>query len=131
MANNWTVIRVYFYSMNFLLSQMLIHSFCFCSSSSRSKSRSKSPPQRRRKKYITSFGGNDDSDDGDGVVQGPALPPGFSGSDSTNTKPSATWSVLLSYLVSPATKGITWLDKPPDLAVAMFWKQFHNWIEQT
>jgi len=49
--------------------------------------------------YITSFGGNE-SDEGDGIVQGPALPPGFTlpaptgSSDGTNTKPSDPWSVL-------------------------------------
>ncbi|XP_052273610.1 CLK4-associating serine/arginine rich protein-like isoform X2 [Dreissena polymorpha] len=61
------------------------------SSSSRSRSRSKSPPRhKRRKTYITSFGGNDDSE-GEGVVQGPALPPGFlptaPGSASEGTHP--------------------------------------------
>ncbi|XP_060554754.1 CLK4-associating serine/arginine rich protein-like [Ruditapes philippinarum] len=63
-------------------------------STSRSKSRSPSPPRRRRKMYITSFGDNESDDDGDGVVQGPALPPGFGGApetESTNQKPSASW----------------------------------------
>lgn len=67
-------------------------------SSSRSRSRSNSPPRRRRKMYITSFGNNSDEDDGDGVVQGPALPPGFTGGvekESTNPKQAAAWSVSL------------------------------------
>ncbi|XP_053399978.1 CLK4-associating serine/arginine rich protein-like isoform X2 [Mercenaria mercenaria] len=62
-------------------------------STSRSRSRSLTPPRRRRKMYITSFGDNE-SDEGDGVVQGPALPPGFGGTsetESTNQKPSASW----------------------------------------
>ncbi|XP_052766809.1 CLK4-associating serine/arginine rich protein-like [Mya arenaria] len=95
-------------------------------STSRSRSRSHSPPRRRRKKYITSFGGNE-SDEGEGVVQGPALPPGFGAqSDSTNTKPDASCeskarpetlrqrlrkSLTPEGSVSPRTKDIEYLSK--------------------